>query len=241
MDSLFLESLIHKLNGESSFTTKDVYSFFPEMNNNTISWHLHIELEKGTIISKGYGKYILARKVFSSDKYLEDLPDLSKQTYNFLKNLNYEFYLSGLDSFAVHGLYSEGNYPVIICTTPNRVKDIQLELMREYDFALIEGEASLLHNSKVKSHISFVVLSSKDFSLQNNNFACPEKAFVDLYYAVTRLEYPLQREQLISVLKLFEINDYKFKKSTKDRKLGEELNFMINYDKAFIKAFANMQ
>ena len=42
----------------------------------------------------------------------------------------------------------------------------------------------------------------KDFSLQKDCFAYPEKAFVDLYYACTRLEYPLSREELPHILSL---------------------------------------
>jgi hypothetical protein len=119
------------------------------------------------------------------------------------------------------------------------MKDVQLLLMREFDLAITEEESNILNMGKLKSRIQFVILGSSNFALQSDGFAFPEKAFVDLYYAVTRLEYPLPVKELPHVLSLITPNMYRFRHATKDRGLSSELNFLISYNREFIKAFSD--
>ena len=207
------------------------------MNRSTVSWHLHDELEKGSIAKKSHGVYVASSSIPEQDERFSNIPELSRTAFDVLSKAGYEFYLSGLDCLNGLGMKVDGAYPVIVCTRGKDVKNVQLELMRAMDFAMTEDENQLLLDENLKRRIQFVVLPSSDFSLQKQGFAYQEKAFVDLYYATTRLEYPLPVEELPHLLSIINPNPYRFRLATKDRRLSSELNFLLSYQKDFLKAF----
>lgn len=236
---MFRDEIVSALRKKGSLTTKEIYALFPDMNPSTVSWHLHEEMGKGTVVRKSHGIYVLSSWIPKQEERFGNIPDLSRRSYERLGESGFEFYMSGLDCMNGLGFKVDGSYPVIVCTRKNLVKDVQLFLMREFDLAITEDEFNLLADPSVRSRIQFVVLSTSDFGLQKEGFAFAEKAFVDLYYAVTRLEYPLPVAELPHVLSLIKPNEYRFRRSTKDRGLSNELNFLLSYNKEFVKAFAD--
>lgn len=237
-DSLFLKTLERALVSRQSLSTQDIYALFPSMNQKTVSWHLHKELQRGNVQKLSHGKYALSSSVSKTCNSDERISELGRQCYEALLETGYEFYISGLDCLTGHGFSVDGSFPIIVCTTPERVKDVQLEIMRRYDLAITEDELSMLEMKNIRSRIQFVILSSSDFKLQKSHYAFKEKAFVDLYYCVTRMDYPVPVEELPHILGLIEPERYRFLQSTKDRGLSNELNFLLNYNSHFIKAFA---
>ncbi len=234
---VFRDKLARALRERGSLTTQEIYSLFPDMNRSTVSWHLHDELEKGLLARKGHGRYVASASIPEQGERFGNIPELSRRAYEVLSTAGYGFYLSGLDCLNGLGLKVDGSYPVIVCTRANDVKNVQLELMRAIDLAVTEDEDQLLSDDKLKRRIQFVVLSSSDFSLQKQGFAYQEKAFVDLYYAATRLDYPLPIEELPHLLSIINPNPYRFRQATKDRRLSSELNFLLSYHRDFLKAF----
>ena len=235
---MFRDVLVSALKEKGSLTTQEIYSLFSDMNPRTVSWHLHEELGKGTLIRRKHGEYVLSQSIPEQEERFGNIPQLSRKAHQMLCSSGYEFYLSGLDCMNGLGFRVDGSYPVIVCTAAASVKDVQLFLMREFDLAITEDEYDLLADASVRNRIQFVVLSAGDFSLQKDNFAYAEKAFVDLYYAVTRLDYPLAVSELPHVLSLIRPNAFRFRRATRDRGLSNELNFLLSYNKDFIKSFA---
>ncbi len=236
---MFRDEIVSALRKKGSLTTKEIYALFPDMNPSTVSWHLHEELGKGTVVRKAHGTYVLSSWIPMQEERFCNIPDLSRRAYERLGESGFEFYMSGLDCMNGIGFKVDGSYPVIVCTRRHLVKDVQLFLMREFDLAITEDEFNLLADPSVRNRIQFVVLSTSDFGMQKEGFAYAEKAFVDLYYAVTRLEYPLPVAELPHVLSLIKPNEYRFRRATKDRGLSNELNFLLSYNKEFVKAFAD--
>lgn len=238
MANEFRKKLIDALSNVKSLSTREIYDLFSDMNQSTVSWHLHEELGKGFVEKCGHGSYRLSSTTPDDRERLSKIPNLSTAAFACLKDSGYDFYLSGLDCMNGIGFKVDGSYPVILCTRKHSIKDVQLLLMREFDLAITEDESNLLGMGRLKSRIQFVILSSSNFALQSDGFAFPEKAFVDLYYAVTRMEYPLPVRELPHVLSLIKPNLYRFRNATKDRGLSSELNFLISYNRDFVKAFA---
>ena len=239
MANEFRERLLKELSEGRVLTTRQIYDLFPQMNQKTVSWHLHEELGKGFVEKSAHGEYRLSSSTPLDEERFSCIPDLSKAAFGCLKDSGYDFYLSGLDCMNGIGFRVDGSYPVILCTRKSSLKDVQLLLMREFDLAITEEENNILGMGKLKSRIQFVILSSSNFALQSDGFAFPEKAFVDLYYAVTRMEYPIPVSELPHVLSLIKPNPYRFRNATKDRGLGNELNFLLSYNKDFIKALTS--
>ena len=235
----FRERLINALKEKSCLTTREVYALFADMNPRTVSWHLHEELGRGTVVRSTHGSYVLSAAIPEQEERFSKIPELSRKAYEVLSHSGYRFYLSGLDCMNGLGFRVDGPYPVIVCTAREAVKDVQLLLMREFDLAITEDENDLLSDTSVRNRIQFVVLRTTDFSLQEERFAFAEKAFVDLYYASTRLDYPVPVSELPHVLSLIRPNAFRFRRATRDRGLSNELNFLLSYRKDFIKAFAD--
>ena len=235
----FEEKLVQLLQERGPLSTVEIYDYFYPMNPKTVSWHLFDCIKQGIVDRSSHGLYVLSSSLPEIKERLANISSYSQEIYDFMCSSGFDFYLSGMDCLNGLGVWTQGSLPVIICTRKADVKDVQLELMRHYDLTLIESETSMLADEKARGLIRSIILSSNDFTLQKGHFAFVEKAFVDLYYAVTRMEYPLPIEELPHLLSLFNINPYRFKRSTKDRHLSSELDFLLSYDKRFLKAFVD--
>ncbi|MCQ2398723.1 MAG: hypothetical protein MJ052_05430 [Sphaerochaetaceae bacterium] len=238
MNSDFGEKIVKLLEEHNSLTTQEIYSLFGDMNAQTVSWHLHKQTAKGNIVQASHGRYCLPVSSLNDRARIEKLPPLSRTAFEILSETDYDFYLSGLDSLNGDVFSVNSTYPVIICTSPQRIKDVQLELMRQSDFAITEDEVSLLSNSNLIIRIQYVLLKSSAMDLSKDCFALPEKAFVDLYYCVTRLDYPIDMSELPHILSLLKPNPFRFRTATKDRGLSDELNFLLCYSAGFIRNLA---
>lgn len=235
----FEEKLITLLQTKGALSTVQIYDEFSDMNPKTVSWHLYDCIKQGLVDRSSHGYYVLSSSLPEIKERFSNISSYGREIYDYLCSAGFDFYISGMDCLNGHGVWLQGSLPLIICTHKNDVKDVQLELMRHYDLALIESEVAMLSNERVKNQIKTVILSSNDFTLQKGHFAFIEKAFVDLYFAVTRLDYPVAIEELPHILSLYNVNPYRFKKATKDRHLSSELDFLLCYEKRFLKAFVN--
>jgi len=234
----FQKQLVQILNEKGSMSTQELYSYFNDMNSKTVSWHLYNCLNQGLISRTMHGNYTLSSSIPEVEERLSHMPIRNCMIFDFMCKSGFDFYMTGLDGLNGIGFDVSGDYPVLLCCRKKDVKDVQIETMRQFDLTLTEFDTQMLSNEKTKRRIQYVILGSNDFSLQKNHFAFPEKAFIDLYYAVTRLDYPISIEELPHILSLIKPNSYRFKRATKDRKISHELDFLMNYNKDFIKALA---
>lgn len=240
MSEDFRKVLIENLNKTDFLATREIYDLFPEMNSQTVSWHLHKMLKEGEIVQASHGMYAIGLRKNETGFDSNNLSTFSKTAFDILTNSGFEFYLSGLDSLKINGFNINGDFPVIICADKSRIKDIQLELMRESDLAVTENDYVFSDENSITNKAKYYVLSTKAFELSSNNIALKEKAFIDLYYAITRMNYPVAISNLPRILSMIKPNEFKFKTSTRDRGLSDELNFLLNYDRQFIKAFSEL-
>lgn len=235
----FQKRLSFILKEKGSMTTQEIYSYFSDMNSKTVSWHLYNCLNEGLVNRSSHGKYTLSSSIPQVDERLSHIPARNCMLFDFMCQTGFDFYMTGLDCMNGMGFDVSGNYPVLFCCRKNEIKDVQIETMRHLDLTLTEYDTQMLSDEKLKRKIQFVLLGTNDFSLQKGHFAFLEKAFVDLYFAATRLDYPIPIGELPHILSLIDINPYRFKRATKDRNISHELDFLLNYNKEFIKALSN--
>ena len=234
----FEEELIALLKERGSLATVEIYDAFPQMNKATIAWHLHDCVKQGLVRrigpGGGRGKYLLVENRIASDEKLKSLNEYKKRVFDFLCSLGYPFYVSGFDALE----FNLDCFPVIICADKNNTSTIQFELMKNFDFAITSSDRIEKRDKQANmKRFVFYILEAKDFNLQVEHFAIKEKAFVDLYYAVTRLNYPFPVEELPYLLGKLNPNERRFHFATKDMKLAHELDFLLSYNKDFLKAF----
>ena len=154
MANEFRERLLNKLCDGAVLTTRQIYDLFPEMNQKTVSWHLHEELGKGFVEKSAHGEYRLSSSTPLDEERFSCIPDLSKAAFGCLKDSGYDFYLSGLDCMNGIGFRVDGSYPVILCNRKSSLKDVQLLLMREFDLAITEEDNNILGMGKLKAGFS---------------------------------------------------------------------------------------
>jgi len=83
--------------------------------------------------------------------------------------------------------------------------------------------------------VQVILLKGKSFSFAMDNIANKEKAFVDLFYAVTRLDYALSVKELIRIYESMERNKsiatLVMKKAARDRGIATEIDWILDLNK----------
>jgi len=244
IDEKFLVEL-SKQGNNNEFSLKMIYSLFPEMNKKTISWRLYSLVQKGKLYKTGHGIYSLNKNnednVSAGYEYLQRK---SKEIYDILNDYGYDFYISGLDSLVGEILHMPENYPVLIIVEETGIKEIQDVLYEKDLIVLTEKDRDILEKSFLRNKVDVILLKGRDFSLATDNISQKEKGFIDLYYAVTRMEYGVSIPELSRIYHSLQRNHSvamaKMKSAAKDRGVSIEINWLIEMNRASEKTLEFM-
>lgn len=245
VDEKFLNELSKHMNNGDELSLKMIYSLFPEINKKTISWRLHSLVQQGKLYNTGHG-------IYSKDKNNETnvaagyeyLQRKSKKIYDILTEYGYDFYITGVDSLVGEILHMPENYPILVIIEESGMKEIQ-ELLSERDMiVLTEKDRTILEKTFIRNKADVILLRGKDFSLAKDNISTKEKGFIDLYYAVTRMEYGLSVQELSRIYQSLQRNNSitmaKMKAAARDRGIAIEINWLIELNKASEKTLEFM-
>ncbi len=245
VDEKFLSELSKHMNNGDELSLKVIYSLFPEMNRKTISWRLYSLVQRGKLYKTGHGIYSMNRNnednVAAGYEYLQNK---SKKIYDILIEYGYDFYITGMDSLVGEILHMPENYPVLIIIEESGIKEIQ-EVLNERDMiVLTEKDRDILEKTILRNKVDVILLKGKDFSLATDNISQKEKGFIDLYYAVTRMEYGVSIPELSRIYQSLQRNNSiamsKMKIAAKDRGITMEINWLIELNKASEKTLEFM-
>ncbi len=192
--------ILRKYLGErDSFTVSDMEEILQEKKS-TLNWSAWNLYSHGYIQRLGKGLYSF-KGVRDKENLRPILSILAEKTYNVLIESGYEFFVSGLDILSIFMLHVPEKYPVLVFVDKYSVSDI-IEHLRA-------SKINAIDYSKVRRYpeISDLVLIgdivllgiTREFSYAENGIATFEKAFVDLYYEVTRKKYPLSLQELVRI------------------------------------------
>ncbi len=244
MDEKFLGELSKHVNDSDELRLKMIYSFFPEMNRKTISWRLYSLVQKGKLYKTGHGMYSLKRNSNNVSAGYEYLQRKSKEIYDILTEYGYDFYITGMDSLVGEILHMPENYPALIIVEESGIKEIQEVLYEKDLIVLTEKDRDILEKTILRNKVDVILLRGKDFSLATDNISQKEKGFIDLYYAVTRMEYGISVPELSRIYQSLQRNNSiataKMKAAAKDRGVSVEINWLIEMNKASEKTIEFM-
>ncbi len=245
VDETFLSELSKHMNNGDELSLKVIYSLFPEINRKTISWRLYSLVQQGKLYKTGHGIYSLNRN--NEDNLsagYEYLQRKSKEIYDILTGYGYDFYITGMDSLVGEILHMPENYPVIIIVEESGIKEIQEVLYEKDMIVLTEKDRDILEKTILRNKVDVILLRGKDFSLATDNISQKEKGFIDLYYAVTRMEYGVSVPELSRIYQSLQRNNFiamaKMKAAAKDRGVSVEINWLIEMNKASEKTIEFM-
>ena len=159
-----------------------------------------------------------------------------------MDELGFYYYISGLDILAKYMLHIPEQYPVIAFIEKAAKEEIYNNLLAEgfeviepqytkkmYEDAMFSGS----HNMQV------ILYTTEDFQYSSEGLASIEKAFADLYFAITRNGYPLSLQELVRIYqnlsRLGNIDKKKLITVASRRNIQYDIRFIVETKSYFIK------
>ncbi|MDD2401878.1 MAG: hypothetical protein PHD60_06730 [Clostridia bacterium] len=238
IDEQFLERLIIRMETENEpeLNVKKIYSIFPEINQKTILWRLHKLVRQGKLFKAGRGYYSVKKVKEHYSAGYEYLQKKSKEVYDVISEYGYKFYITGLDALVGEILHVPEQFVILLVIEEAGMEELREVLNDKGYFVIQEKERNLIKQNIFKSKIDIVILKGKNFELAFDGIAIKEKGFVDLYFAVTRLNYGISIPEITRIYKSMQRNEtftiYKMKQSAKDRGLVTEINWLLELREA---------
>jgi hypothetical protein len=192
-----LLAIRNKLAHRDSFTIADIGSILEEKKT-TLYWTIWNLAQKGYIQKIGKGLYSFQRK----DQNVQPLPSsLGNNILQILHESGYEFFISGLDVLSVFMDHVPESYTVLLYGSKYSFDEIN-DLLTKNNIVVVpylgmQGSRSIRQATSLSSLV--LLYATNEFSYAKNGLASFEKAFVDLYYEVTRREYPLSLQELARI------------------------------------------
>jgi len=243
-DERFLKTLRNRMAHESELSIKEIYSIFPETRQSTIRWRLYTLVQQGKLFRTNRGYYTLGSDTLNATDY-EYLQIKSKEIYRLLSGYGYKYYISGLDALVGELLHIPEQFTVILVGEEDAINEIQ-EIVEDEGYIVIrENQQDFLFLNSLKSKIDVILLKGNNFKLSVQGIAIKEKAFVDLYYAVTRLEYAISIPELSRIFNNMRRNKtytpLRMKQAAVDRGVENEINWLLGLKKLHPKVLEFME
>ena len=236
----FYDELLKHLESGKEMGIRQIYSLFPEIAENTLRWRLHKLVKLGKLQRGGQGQYLLYKIAANSAAGYSSIQELSKKVYNIVIDFGYNFYLTGLDSLIGDVLHVPEKYPVLIVIDDPGIIDLQNALSENGLLVFTEKDRGIIGKSTVRDIIDVFILRGKSFDFSKDHIARKEKGFIDLYYAVTRLEYGVSVQELSriyqSLIRNQSLAPLIMKRAAIDRGIHTEINWLTDLRRTPAKA-----
>ena len=188
-----------KLGEQATFYMEDVQALFPEIKKSSIYWNLSKLVEAGYLKRVRAGVY--AFNEWKGKTKIALNGDI-KKVQQRLDEAGFDYFVSGLDVLQKYMLHVPEQYPMILFVEKAAHEEMleylsdggfnvirPSEIRRQYEAAVLTGD----HRKQI------VVYDTENFDYETDGIATIEKAFVDLYFSITRNGYPLSLQELVRV------------------------------------------
>ena len=188
-----------ELREQATFYMEDIQALFPYMKQATIHWNLSKLVEAGYL--KRVRKGVYAFNEWKGKTKIALTEDV-RRIQGLLDELGFEYYVSGLDVLQRFMQHVPEQYPTILFIEKSAHEEIVNNLL-DGDFNIVKPseihqqyENAVLTGNEKKQ---IVVYDTENFDYENEGIATIEKAFVDLYFSITRNGYPLSLQELVRI------------------------------------------
>lgn len=188
-----------KLREQTTFYMEDVQAIFPDMKQSSIYWNLSKMVEAGYLKRVRTGVYAFNEwKGKTKIALTEDI----KRVQEILDESGFGYFISGLDVLQRFMQHVPEQYPMLLFVEKSAHDEI-INYLLDGGFAVVKPsgirqqyEDAILAGIEKKQ---IIVYDTKNFDYENDGIATIEKAFVDLYFSITRNGYPLSLQELVRV------------------------------------------
>ena len=130
------------------------------------------------------------------------LSQTAEKLRDILDETGFDYYISGLDILQKYMLHIPEQYPIVICIQKESKNELT-DILTNHFYEVVEPRRlkekyeAIQYNGKNNDII--IIYLTENFEDSEDGLATIEKAFVDLYYAVTRNGYPLAFQELVRI------------------------------------------
>lgn len=227
-----------KLKNKDIFTISDVEPLLNEKKS-TLYWTLWNLVEKGYLSRVSKGLYSIYEKKESISPILSKI---GKKIIRILEGSGYNFFISGLDILSVFMEHVPERFPVLLFVEKKGI-DAIIDLLTENGIDTVSNVKKdiLFTLSRFYSTKEIVlVYPTNEFKYSRNGKASIEKAFVDIYYEVTRKEYPLSLQELariyLNISRRIRLDINRIIKIASRRNLHSDIRYIIENKRISKKA-----
>ena len=181
---------------EPLFTMQDIQEIFPDKQKSSLYWDVSKLVEAGYLVRIRNGVYKLKDSKINNAIILSDA---AKEIRNTLQETGFDFYISGIDILSKFLHHIPEKYPIIVYASKTAMEEIKTALDSKKYFVTQSyssiNRLELDNFANSRQHV--LLIPTESFFFSQNNLATPEKAFLDLFYEITRDEYPLALQELV--------------------------------------------
>lgn len=169
-----------------------------QMPKSSIYWYLSKMVELGQINRVSKGKYAIHLN-YNNDSILNS--GVAAKIHGVLQESGFRFYISGIDVLQKHMQHIPDAYPIMLYVDKFSRDEIE-DILLQQNITVISAK-ELTNRSTISnlSRLGAVVLiyATSNFKFSQNGYATIEKAYVDLYFEITRRGYPLSLQELARI------------------------------------------
>ena len=191
--------IVEELGEQQSFFFDEVQAVFPDMKKSSLYWNLSKLVDGGYLKRIRNGVYAFNEW---KDKKSISISGIAEKIRDIMDETGFDYYISGVDILRKYMLHVPEQYPVILFIE-KEAKDEIKTVLKESDFEVAEPLQVREMNEKyiyTGQNAPWVVLyMTENFDFAADGLALFEKAFVDLYFAVTRNGYPVALQELVRI------------------------------------------
>jgi hypothetical protein len=225
--------LRERFQDKPDFTISDAASVLQEKQS-TLYWTLHKLTQGGYISRTGQGLYSFQNRGTESIQPI--LSTLASRILNVLGETGHDFFISGLDILTVFMDHVPETYPVLLFVGKSDADEVADILSR--------NKIDVIPNNNIKAYSAIRRMSSvgelalliptQEFAYAANGLATFEKAFVDLYYEVSRRDYPLSIQELVRIYlnmrRRMSLNTNRMVKIASRRNIQQDIRYIVEHD-----------
>lgn len=195
------KKIAEELGDQITFYAEDIQSVFPDMKKSSLYWNMSKLVEAGYLKRIRNGVYAFNEW---HGKRTIILSETALKIAGIMDETGFDYYISGLDVLQKYMQHVPEQYPCLLFIhkhTKDEVTDILLENHMEVLLAAQIKELYEHHVLTGKKSPQVVLHQTESFDDAEDGVASIEKAFVDLFYSVTRNGYPLALQELARIYK----------------------------------------
>lgn len=183
------------LYNQVNIMVSDISALFPELERSSLYWTISKLVKEGYLKRIRNGVYSLNEIKGKSAVYLSGI---AKKVGDILDTEGYDYYFSGIDVVIKFMQHIPEEYPIMLFVEKSSETDI-IQLLKENEITLVKTNAVKNFDYDYIYTImrpNVIIYLTDNFDYANNNVALTEKAFIDLFYAITRNSYPMSLQEL---------------------------------------------